>query len=71
MITSQQVLRIRGTDSFTPALLPWRRGDRPARLRVTRDGAVVVETSTATTRIAATHYSYRTALGGVERQLTP
>ena len=49
----QHILRVRGTGTFTTAIVPWKKGQKPAGLDVSADGdTVVVKTAQGTVRIA-------------------
>ncbi len=55
----QHILRVRGNGTFTTVILPWRRGEKPEGLSVSREGdAVVVKSATGTARIEPTGYTY-------------
>jgi hypothetical protein len=48
----QDILRVRGTGTFTTVIVPWKKGKRPAVLEVTADGdTVVVKTPKGTIRL--------------------
>ncbi len=65
----QHILRVHGAGPFTTVVLPWRRGEEPAGLTVTRDGAaILVKTSTMATRIEPDGYSSTTTRGTVTRR---
>src|SRR5207244_8937301 len=68
----QHILRVHGTGPFTTVILPWRRGEKPAGLTVTKDGdAILVKTPTAVTRIEPDAYSFTTTRGTVARRFAP
>jgi hypothetical protein len=57
----QHILRVRGSGSFTTVLLPYRKGERPADLVVSQDGADYVIGWAGKTLRFNPHYAYYTA----------
>jgi hypothetical protein len=68
----QHILRVRSDGPFTTVILPWRRGEKPAGLRVTQEGeTVVISGSAFTARIGPDGYSYRAGTKTVNRRYNP